>query len=85
MSRLSASTPTRKSLVAFLHDLALTDGIAVLWGTHLADEAAQGDDAVILSRGEVKASGRVADIIEANGQTSLDAAFTALTGEPVAA
>jgi hypothetical protein len=33
----------------------------------------------------VKASGGVADIIEANGQTSLDAAFTALTGEPVAA
>jgi ABC-2 type transport system ATP-binding protein len=45
--------PTRKSLVKLLHELAAKENIAVLWATHLADEVWDGDDVVVLVKGEV--------------------------------
>jgi ABC-2 type transport system ATP-binding protein len=62
---------TRKSLVNFLHEQARARGICVLWATHLADEVLGDDQVVILRRGEVAASGPVAQI--AKGQNIAEA------------
>jgi ABC-2 type transport system ATP-binding protein len=51
--------PTRKSLVDMIHQLAITENIAVLWATHLADEVWPSDDLVVLVKGEVKAVERL--------------------------
>ncbi len=49
--------PTRRSLVEFLHALAVEENIGVLWATHLADEVEAGDDLVVLSKGRVVQTG----------------------------
>ena len=43
----------RASITAHVHDLAETEGLSVLWATHLTDEVRPGDDLVILHRGRV--------------------------------
>ena len=74
---------TRRSLVSFVHAEARERGLAVLWATHLLDEAESTDDLVVLARGEVKASGAVHSVIAAAAASSLDGAFAKLTGRLV--
>jgi ABC-2 type transport system ATP-binding protein len=69
--------PTRKSLVTFLHDIAVERNIAILWATHLVDEVAEADDLVILVQGVVKASGSYKQVI---GSGSVEKAFTRAMG-----
>lgn len=76
---------TRRSLVTFVHAQARERGVAVLWATHLLDEAEPDDGLVVLSRGEVKAAGSVRDIISASGAESLEAAYAKLTRRPAEA
>ncbi len=71
--------PTRRALVAYLHQLAAARGMAILWGTHLIDEVAPEDDIVILSEGRVVATGNRRDIVAAAGAADLDEAFRLLT------
>ena len=74
--------PTRRTLVAYLHQLARERGIALLWATHLFDEAEPGDAVVVISNGQVRAAGSFEAVISANGGTNLEDAFARLTREP---
>jgi ABC-2 type transport system ATP-binding protein len=76
--------PTRKSLVNFLHSIAKTRNMAMLWATHLTDEATPEDDVVVLHQGKVKAHGNFAAIIKNAKAKSLDDAFTTLTRKEAA-
>jgi len=75
--------PTRRALVAYLHQLARERGLALLWATHLFDEAEPGDGVVVIDKGKVRAAGRLEDVIAQSGASTLEAAFTKLT-EPAA-
>ena len=70
---------TRTTLVEYVHAEARERGLAVLWATHLLDEADLDDDLVVLAAGRVKASGRVGSVIKGAGAANLAAAFAELT------
>ena len=67
---------SRAAITAHVHALAREDGIAVLWATHLVDEVAPADRAIILHHGAILQSGR-ADALAPPG--GLGAHFLALT------
>ena len=64
------------------HVLALRDSraMAILWATHLVDEAEQADRVVVLHRGKVIADGAPADLVAQTGEPDLHDAFVAMTG-----
>jgi ABC-2 type transport system ATP-binding protein len=68
--------PTRKALVAQLHELARKENISVLWATHLVDEVLPDDRLIILHKGEIRAQGLMADV---TGGRSLAEVFAGLT------
>ncbi|MBZ9936995.1 ATP-binding cassette domain-containing protein [Mesorhizobium sp. BR1-1-16] len=55
-------TASRKALLAHARDLCAQSGIAVLWATHLLDEVADDDHAMLLEKGVVIRNGRTGDI-----------------------
>lgn len=71
--------PTRRALIAHLHERSRDDGIALLWATHLTDEVAATDHVLVLHQGRLTGSGKPAELMEATDTHSLDEAFTALT------
>jgi ABC-2 type transport system ATP-binding protein len=71
--------PTRKALIAHIHERAREEGLAALWATHLIDEVGGDNPLVVLDKGCVVANGRAGDIAEKNGSGDLDAAFAQLT------
>jgi ABC-2 type transport system ATP-binding protein len=73
--------PTRKALVAQLHELARKENIGVLWATHLVDEVLPEDRLIILHKGEIRAQGLMADV---TGGRSLADVFAGLTLEQAA-
>jgi ABC-2 type transport system ATP-binding protein len=76
--------PTRKSLVADIHQLALDRNIAVLWATHLSDEVWPEDDLIVLSGGSIAAIGSVSHVmVESRTKTVADA-YISLTAERTA-
>jgi ABC-2 type transport system ATP-binding protein len=66
----------RADILAHVRTLVARDGVAVVWATHLIDEVADGDELVVLHRGQVLAHGPVADIAPCG---DVSAAFTRLT------
>lgn len=71
-------TATRRAITDHLHDLSRSDGLTVLWATHLADEVADGDQLVILHRGKIRADGTCAAL---RGPAPLPDYFLSMTGE----
>jgi ABC-2 type transport system ATP-binding protein len=69
----------RADILAHVRRLSI-DGIGVLWATHLIDEAAAGDDVVVLHKGSVLAHGPVGDVVGQTGGADLRDAFNRLTG-----
>jgi len=55
-------------------------GVAVLWATHLVDEAEAADRVVVLHLGRVLAEGRPAALVATAGTATLGEAFLQLTG-----
>ncbi len=70
---------SRQAIVERVHELGRTDGIAVLWATHLIDEIWPEDRVVVLYQGRVRASGRVDEVLATAGTASLGTAFQTLT------
>ena len=64
------------------HVLALRDSraMAILWATHLVDEAEQADRVAVLHRGKVIADGAPAELVAQAGAPDLHDAFVAMTG-----
>ncbi len=65
--------PTRQSIVTLAHDLAVNEGICVLWATHLVDEVRETDSLVVLQEGRVRDSGKCLDVMARLGETDLAA------------
>ncbi len=76
--------PTRRELVETLHVLAKTEGIAILWATHLADEVRGDDDLVIIVGGAVIASGNCNAVLSDAKANSLTSYFDAITKKAAA-
>lgn len=75
---------SRASIVSIIRDLVRTQGISVLWSTHLMDEVQSGDDLLVLHRGELLASGKMMDVLRATKTATIQDAFAALTSPPTA-
>lgn len=67
---------TREAITAHVHDLAETDGITVLWATHLTDEVRDTDRLVILHQGRIMQDGHAGAL---RGDASLQQHFLTLT------
>lgn len=67
--------PTRRFLVHFLHQLAASDSIAVLWTTHLVDEVAPDDHVVFLKQGKVVADTMACEAMRQSNTANFHAAF----------
>lgn len=75
----------RRQVLEHVHALCRSEGLAVLWATHLIDEVLLGDGVVVLHRGRVLAAGtRETVCAEAGaaeaGAADVGAAFARLTG-----
>jgi ABC-2 type transport system ATP-binding protein len=70
----------RADILDHVRRLSAEQGIGVLWATHLIDEAAAGDDVVVLHKGSVLADGVIGDVVGRTGGADLRDAFTRLTG-----
>ncbi|MCC4115779.1 ATP-binding cassette domain-containing protein [Aromatoleum toluclasticum] len=55
-------------------------GVAVLWATHLVDEAEAADRVIVLHRGQILAEGRPQELAERAGTATLADAFLQMTG-----
>lgn len=60
-------------------------GVAVLWATHLVDEAEAGDRVLILHRGKMLADGTPRQLVESAATATLAEAFLKLTGDSTGA
>jgi ABC-2 type transport system ATP-binding protein len=54
--------------------------VAVLWATHLCDEAADADRVIVLHHGKVLADVTPAELVARTGKATVEQAFLALTG-----
>lgn len=71
---------SRVQLLDYVLELRQTQGVGVLWATHLVDEAERADRVVVLHQGRVLAQGTPALLVQQTGTASLEAAFLQLTG-----
>ncbi|AWK89347.1 ABC transporter ATP-binding protein [Azospirillum thermophilum] len=70
----------RRLVLGHVHGLCRDRGLAVLWATHLIDEALPRDGVIVLHRGRVLASGLMEEVCAAAGAATLDESFARLTG-----
>lgn len=71
--------PSRLAIVEHVHRLAAQDRLAVLWASHLIDEIFPDDHLIVLHSGQIKANGRVDEVLTATGTTTVKEAFYQLT------
>ena len=69
----------RADIVRHVRTLVASEGISVLWATHLIDEVADSDHVIVLHKGAVRAQGRVSAVVAAAGAQNIGDAFAALT------
>lgn len=73
---------SRRAIVDHVHDLCATDGVSVLWTTHLIDEIRPTDQVVILHRGRVRATGSPPELTRTYRVQSLQDVYVRVTAEP---
>jgi len=71
---------SRQFLLDHVRKLCAERGMAVLWATHLIDEADDNSRVVVLHKGKVLASGSAGEVIAGAGETTLRGAFDKLVG-----
>ncbi|PPD35748.1 MAG: ABC transporter ATP-binding protein [Methylomonas sp.] len=71
--------PSRQAIVNHVHELVKQQHLAVLWATHLIDEIAADDSLIVLHKGQVKAKGKLTDVLQANGCADAGQVFQKLT------
>ena len=71
---------SRDSVLKIVRNLAASEGLGVLWATHLIDEVAPTDLVVLLHKGRVLFNGTVPDLLAKASAATLNDAFRALTG-----
>lgn len=75
---------SRESVVRIVRGLVASQNLGVLWATHLMDEVLAGDLVVVLHKGRVLFEGAVPEFLKSTGQTTVSAAFRAITGSTAA-
>ncbi|HVJ52670.1 MAG TPA: ABC transporter ATP-binding protein [Aliidongia sp.] len=70
---------SRRFLIEHVRHLCAERRLAVLWATHLIDEANDEARVIVLHRGRVLADGRVPEVVAASGAADLKGAFDRLT------
>jgi ABC-2 type transport system ATP-binding protein len=70
---------SRRGLLAHVRTLCAERGLAVLWATHLIDEADDNSRVIVLHKGSVLADGLVPEVVAASGERDLRATFDRLT------
>ena len=66
---------SRRFLLQHVRRLCAESGLAVLWATHLIEEAGENADVVVLHRGRVLAQGPAPGVVAGAGATGLQDAF----------
>jgi len=74
--------PSRQAIVEHVHALVKEQRLAVLWATHLIDEVATDDSLVVLHQGQIKAKGKLADVLQSTGCQDAGEVFHKLTQAP---
>ncbi|MGR8929455.1 MAG: ABC transporter ATP-binding protein [Gammaproteobacteria bacterium] len=74
--------PSRQAIVEHVHALVKEQNLAVLWATHLIDEIAGDDSLVVLHNGQVKAKGKLVDVLQTIGAKDAGDVFNKLTQAP---
>lgn len=72
---------SRRDILEYVMRLRDDTGIAVLWATHLVDEAEHADRIIVLHRGKILRDSTPAALISETGKLSLDDAFLQLTSD----
>ena len=70
---------SRADLVAVVRRLCDNAKVAVLWATHLVDEAEQANRVIILHRGKILLSGTPDELVKSGNYENLQSGFLALT------
>lgn len=70
---------SRQQLLQAVQALQGSQGVAVLWATHLVEEIVGADGVLVLHQGRVRHQGSVDSLLSQTGADSLQAAFLALT------
>ena len=70
---------SRSDLLAYVLDLKHERKMAVLWASHLVDEAEKADRVIVLHKGQVLETGTPQELIERTGSDSLHNAFITIT------
>lgn len=71
--------PSRRAIVAYVHELCRNTNIGVLWTTHLIDEVFEDDRIVVLHEGRIPAQGTVAEVNKVAGGQTIAESFNLLT------
>lgn len=74
--------PSRQAIVAHVHELVKQEQLAVLWATHLIDEIADDDSLIVLHQGQIKAKGKLAEVLQATNSADPGEVFHKLTQNP---
>ncbi len=69
----------RADILQHVRTLVKSDGISVLWATHLIDEVLESDRVVVLHKGAVRGQGPVTAVAKAAGAQDIAEAFAVLT------
>jgi ABC-2 type transport system ATP-binding protein len=74
---------SRRDLIRLVRKVRDEQGIAILWATHLCEEAASTDRVVVLHQGKVLRDTTPAAMLAEAGVAELEEAFIRLIGKPV--
>ena len=72
---------SRRDLLSHVLELKQERKMAILWASHLVDEAEQADRVIILHKGKIRTSGTPAQLVHSTATQHLHAAFVSLTTE----
>lgn len=73
---------SRPLILEHVRRLCTERNLAVLWATHLIDEAGEDAKVVVLHRGKVLAEGAVPEVVAASGRADMHGAFDFLVNDP---
>lgn len=75
---------SRESVIKIVRSLVETEGLGVLWATHLFDEVQMSDHVVVLHKGKVLFAGTVPELLKATSTDDVSDAFRVITGTTAA-
>ena len=72
---------SRRDLLSYVLQLKRERQMAILWASHLVDEAEQADRVIILHKGQILTAGEPEKLVQQTGSNNLHDAFVSITKE----